>query len=92
MAKIKEKEIYYGRELFKALRLYLPPQYSMGEQRQKNGLVRLKIMRSYGKKYVGINPLIEIGLDSPIKASDLKELCGSAVEKIEEQITQLENA
>ena len=91
MSKIKEKEIYYGRELFKAIKLYLPSVYSIAERRQKNGLIRFKVMRSYGKKYVGIDPFIEIGADAPLKASDLKELCDGAVLKIEEQITQLDN-
>ena len=88
--KTQEKEICYGRELFKAMGLYLPMGIQCGERTLKNGLIEIKVMRPHGKKFVGISPLIQIGADSPIKAADLKELCIEAGKKIDAMISKIE--
>ena len=88
---MKEKEIYYGRELFKAMRQFVPQGLRLGERRLKNGLIEIEVFRSYEKRLVGINPLLQIGRDTPIKAEDLKELCIEAGKKIDELISKIEN-
>lgn len=78
---MKDKEMYYGRELFDAVGKFIPSDVMRMEHRPGNGLNMIGIR----KENFEIK-LVELGMNAPIKHEDLKKVCEIAVQKLNDAI------